>query len=78
LEFEVSEKWQEFEAGLEEFLERDPILLPAGRRPSPSGAGGFEFRSAVVSADRDYADRDYTVMWGVSCPLMPILFEGER
>ena len=75
--FEVSEQWQEFEAGLEEFPGRDPILLPRGRRPSPSDVGGFGFRSAVVSSDRDYSDRDYTVIWGESCPLMPIPFEGE-
>jgi hypothetical protein len=69
LEFEVGERWQEFETGLEEFLERDPIPLPAERRPSPSGAGGFGFRSAVVSSDRDYS-----VIWGASCSLMAIPF----
>ena len=55
------------EVGLEGFLEKHPILLPAGRRPLPSGVGGFGFRSVVVSSDRDHV-----VIWGVSC-----LFDGK-
>jgi hypothetical protein len=42
------------EVGLEEFLEKHPILLPAGRKPSPSGGGVFGFRSVAVSPDLDY------------------------
>lgn len=37
--------------GSEGRLARDPILIPEGRRPWPSGADESEFRSWDVSAD---------------------------